>query len=66
MIEEILINYGVAGAMLIYFITDKYIAQKENNKYREEIKKVVENNTIALTKFYEVMKPKGTKDLNTK
>lgn len=56
MIEEALINYGVAGAMLVYFITDKIFFQRN-------IHKVIENNTIALTKFYEAIKTIG---LNTK
>ena len=55
-IEEALINYGVAGAMLVYFITDKIFFQRN-------IQKVIENNTIALTKFYEAIKTIG---LNTK
>lgn len=48
MIEEVLVNYGVAGAMLLYFISDKIWSQKN-------MVKVVENNTIALTKVYEVV-----------
>ena len=56
MIEEALINYGVAGAMLLYFISDKVFFQRN-------IHKVIENNTIALTKFYETIK---TISLNTK
>lgn len=48
MMEEVLVNYGVAGVMLIYFIYDKV-------KYQQSIKTVVENNTIALTKVYEVI-----------
>ena len=48
MIEEALINYGVAGAMLIYFMVDKAAFQKG-------MVKVVNNNTIALTKVHEVI-----------
>jgi hypothetical protein len=47
MIEEVLINYGVAGAMLVYFISDRFLFQRN-------MQKVVENNTIALTTFAEV------------
>lgn len=47
-IEEVLINYGVAGSMLLYFIYDKV-------KYQQNIKQVIENNTIAVTKVYEVI-----------
>lgn len=49
MLEEYLLNYGVAGAMLIYFMYSQMTFQKE-------IKKVVENNTIALTRVYETLR----------
>jgi len=48
MIEDVLINYGVAGAMIVYFIADKSIFQKG-------LTKVIENNTIAMTRMYEVI-----------
>jgi len=48
MIEEALLNYGVAGIMLCYFIYDKV-------KFQKSIWMVINNNTIALTKIYEVM-----------
>jgi len=54
MMEEILLNYGVAGAMLVYFISDKVFFQRN-------MQKVVENNTVALTKFYEMAKVCGRK-----
>jgi hypothetical protein len=42
------VNYGVAGLMLIYFIYDKI-------KFQAGITKLIENNTIALTKVYQVI-----------
>jgi len=48
MIEEALIQYGIGGIMLAYFITDKIYYQRGLNK-------LIENNTIALTKVYEVI-----------
>lgn len=51
MIEEFLLNYGVAGAMLVYFITDKTFFQRR-------MEKVVENNTIALVRFCDVTNQK--------
>jgi len=48
MIEEALMNYGVAGIMLAYFIGDKIYFQRG-------VTKLIENNTIALTKVYEVL-----------
>jgi hypothetical protein len=47
--EEQLFNFGVSGVMLAYFIYDKINFQKE-------MLKVVQNNTIALTKFYESLR----------
>ena len=48
MIEEILIQYGVAGVMLVYFIVDKA-------KFQTGLAKVIQNNTIALTKVHSVI-----------
>lgn len=48
MMEEILLNYGVAGAMLVYFISDKIYFQRG-------VTKLIENNTVALTKVYEIL-----------
>lgn len=47
--EEILINYGVAGVMLLYFMFDKMSFQKD-------FKMLIQNNTIALTKVYEELR----------
>ena len=46
--EEALLNYGIAGIMLIYFISDKVYFQRGLNV-------LIQNNTKALTKVYEVM-----------
>jgi len=46
--EETLIQYGAIGACLIYFMYDKV-------KFQGNIVKVIENNTIAVTRVYEVM-----------
>lgn len=48
MIEDVLIQQGVAGAMLVYFIIDKMNFQKGMTK-------LIENNTIALTKVNQVI-----------
>jgi hypothetical protein len=45
----ILFEKGIAVGMLIYFIGDKIYFQRN-------IQKVIENNTIALTRFYEHMR----------
>ena len=46
--EDVLLNYGIAGVMLIYFMYDKI-------KFQASMQRVVENNTIALTKVYQVI-----------
>jgi hypothetical protein len=46
--EETLIQYGAIGACLVYFMYDKV-------KFQTNMTKVVENNTIALTKVYEII-----------
>lgn len=48
MIEDALVNYGALGVIVLYFIYDKVGFQKG-------ITKVIENNTIALTKVYGVI-----------
>ena len=49
---DYLLNYGVAGAMLIYFISDKIYFQRE---FQRGLKELINNNTIAMTKVYEVV-----------
>ena len=46
--EELMFQYGLAGAVIVYFIYDK-------TKFQSSLQKVIENNTIAVTKVYEVM-----------
>jgi hypothetical protein len=46
--EEGLIQYGAIGICLLYFMYDKL-------KFQSAMTKVIENNTIACTKVYEVI-----------
>lgn len=48
MIEQAIADYGLAVGMIIYFISDKAFFQRG-------LQKLVDNNTKALTKVYEVM-----------
>lgn len=48
MIEEYLINYGVLGVWTISLLVERY---KNSNKLNQ----VIENNTIAITRVYEVI-----------
>lgn len=48
MIEEVLIQYGAIGACLIYFMVDKL-------RFQNSLERVIENNTIAITKVYEII-----------
>ena len=57
--EEIILQYGAIGACLIYFMIDQI-------KFRPVITKAIDNNTIAMTKVYEVMnhcKNRGKKNI---
>ena len=46
--EEVLVQYGAIGVCLVYFMLDQI-------KFRPVITKAIDNNTIAMTKVYEVM-----------
>jgi hypothetical protein len=48
MIEEILLQYGAIGACLVFFMWFFV-------RYNTDMKRVIENNTIAVTKVYEVI-----------
>ena len=48
MIEEALLNYGVLGLWTLSLIVERY---KSTNQMRQ----IIENNTKALTKVYEVV-----------
>jgi|TARA_R100000501_G_C2630136_1_gene125236 hypothetical protein len=49
MIEDTLIQYGVLGIWTATLLGERYI-------FNRQMKKVVESNTVALTKVHEVMK----------
>ena len=46
--EELVVQYGFAGAVFVYFVYDQVT-------FKPAITKAIENNTIAMTKVYEVM-----------
>ena len=46
--EEVLVQYGAIGVCLVYFMLDQI-------KFRPVVTKAIDNNTIAMTKVYEVM-----------
>jgi hypothetical protein len=48
MIEETLAQYGILGLWTITLLTERFM-------YNKKIQAVVENNTVAITKVYEVM-----------
>jgi|TARA_Y100000310_G_C20693411_1_gene823844 hypothetical protein len=49
MIEQYLMQYGVLGAWTLTLLGERYV-------YNKKMQKMIENNTIALTKVHEVMK----------
>lgn len=48
MIEEALINYGVLGIWTLSLLYERYISNKKRDV-------IIEHNTVAMTKIYEVM-----------
>jgi hypothetical protein len=56
MIEEQLLNYGVLGIWTMFNISSILYYRKKDETNDENLKRVVENNTIAITKVYEVMR----------
>ena len=54
MIEEMLLNYGALGACMLIFTGFFYRYYSDTKKFQEKIIQIIENNTIALTKFYEM------------
>lgn len=55
MIEEVLVQYGALGACMLLFMGFFYRYYTDSKEFQGSIKTVVENNTIALTKVYEVI-----------
>jgi|TARA_R100000049_G_C1950550_1_gene98020 hypothetical protein len=49
MIEEALMNYGVLGLWTMTMLGERFL-------YNKKTAKLIDNNTIALTKVHEVMK----------
>lgn len=48
MMEDILFQYGAIGACLVFFMSFFIY-------YNKNMQKVIENNTIAMTKVYEII-----------
>ena len=53
--EEILLQYGAIGACMIIFMGFFYRYYSDTKSFQEKISLVVENNTIAVTKVYEII-----------
>ena len=56
MIEELAANYGLVGTMLGLTITALIYMVKRDDKREARQNTLVENNTVALTKFVEMTK----------
>jgi hypothetical protein len=48
MIEEYLVNYGVLGVWTLTLLIERY-------KIQNRLNKIIDNNTQALNKVYEIM-----------
>ena len=53
--EEILLQYGALGACMLIFMGFFYKFYTDSKTIQDKFSIVVENNTIALTKVYEVV-----------
>lgn len=56
MIEETLLQYGAVGALCVGLLSIIIWQQKRDEKLKDKLSQVIENNTIAMTRFYEVAK----------
>lgn len=53
--ESIFLQYGALGACMVTFMAFFYKYYSDTIKFQDSFKVLVENNTIALTKVYEVV-----------
>ncbi len=56
MIDATLADYGLLGILITFLITAIIYLAKRDEKRDTKLTQVVENNTIALTKFTEMTK----------
>ena len=56
MIEETLLQYGAVGALCLGLLSIIVWQQKRDEKLKDRLSTVIENNTIAMTRFYEMSK----------
>ena len=54
MIEETLMQYGAVGVLCFFLLSIIIWQQKRDEKLKTELSEVIRNNTIAMTRFYEV------------
>ena len=52
---EILANYGVLGVWTLFNLSTILYYRKKDEKSEDKLGRVIENNTIAITKVYEMM-----------
>lgn len=55
MMEELLIQYGALGVCMLIFMGFFYRYYTDSKKFQDNLTQVVNNNTVALTKVYEVI-----------
>lgn len=56
MMEEQLVNYGPLGIMIIILVSLLVKQMQKDDKRDEKMSRVIENNTVALTKVHETIK----------
>jgi len=53
--EEILLSYGPLGAWTIWLLYQSQTKEKREEENKNRLVSVIENNTIAITRVYEVI-----------
>ena len=53
--EDLFLQYGAIGACMVLFSTFFYKYYSDTRKFQDSLRVVIENNTIAVTKVYEVI-----------
>lgn len=56
MIEETLLQYGALGVLILLLILQLRNQQQKDDERQNRLISVIENNTIAMTKTYQVIK----------
>lgn len=51
-----LMQFGAFGALVVFYAVDKFFYHKDMKNFHIDMRQLVQNNTIALTRAYEELK----------